>query len=290
MYFLVKQIIKISIIELIEGLECNWTLEQIIFWLDINNFKDILNIYKYLFLDKDKQYMGGSHRPGVKSIEQSKQGNTLKMMGANSNVIVRPLGHVNRLPSWTTDRALMAQLRSQYPAFKLVETESESGCIPLRWRADVPADENVNHISSQLAWDIAKKRGWAEKQVNMSESINQILRLNGYRVAENPDTILSYVIPPHQPDLDRARVTIDKFNYDNGTNPGDPDYKTVDNMPFSLYDNYCAGRRIILEARSREADNAITHNKQLVLSKGYTSAFLDQTILARARQKGYVRH
>jgi len=48
LFLVVKQIVKASIIEYIEGLECNWTLEQITFWLDINNIQDIIDLLKYL--------------------------------------------------------------------------------------------------------------------------------------------------------------------------------------------------------------------------------------------------
>ena len=48
LFLVVKQIVKASIIEYIERLECNWTLEQITFWLDINNIQDIIDLLKYL--------------------------------------------------------------------------------------------------------------------------------------------------------------------------------------------------------------------------------------------------
>jgi len=48
LFLVVKQIVKVFIIEYIEGLECNWTLEQITFWLDINNIQDIIDLLKYL--------------------------------------------------------------------------------------------------------------------------------------------------------------------------------------------------------------------------------------------------
>jgi len=48
LFLVVKQIVKASITEYIEGLECNWTLEQITFWLDINNIQDIIDLLKYL--------------------------------------------------------------------------------------------------------------------------------------------------------------------------------------------------------------------------------------------------
>ncbi len=72
LFLVVKQIVKASITEYIEGLECNWTLEQITFWLDINNIQDIIDLLKYLGSGKEKLGLHGTGKPVDTNLDKSK--------------------------------------------------------------------------------------------------------------------------------------------------------------------------------------------------------------------------